>query len=145
MKGTITGIVATVVGGVLLVIVLGILGLEEGPTGPGPGPEPITFVIRDRLGPQRISEELDVSIEGDSAGTLMANQSSPSDEITHTVSDPGEYRYTVSARGLFLDAYGNQYELMGTGEGTIEVHEGSAFELRESWSGNTWQIYVVDD
>ncbi|HJQ28517.1 MAG TPA: hypothetical protein VJ827_04205, partial [Rubrobacter sp.] len=94
---------------------------------------------------QRISEELVVSIEGESAGTLMADQSSPSDEITHTVSGPGEYRYTVSARGLFLDAYGNQYELMGTGEGTIEVHEGSAFELRESWSGNTWQIYVVDD
>lgn len=148
-SNVIAGTIATVVGGLIL-LVLGVwLGVPGGsnvpsPDPPSPSSEPVTFEIRDRLGPQQVSEQVTVIIDGERAGVLNVDQGNTDDEISHTAS-PGSHSYTVEATATFQDPYGMVYQASGTGQGTIEVQQGSAFEVYGSVSGSTWQISLIED
>jgi hypothetical protein len=152
MKAVLIGIVSTVVGGLLLALVVNALGVGEDPSPVNPpspsqpDQEPITFYIMGRLGAQGVmSAEATVSIDGKEAGVLTVDQSSPSDQISHTVSHPGTYEYEITAVSETQDAYGQLQKNYGSGHGTIKVKQGSTFEVRGSAiSGNTYQVHLVD-
>lgn len=101
------------------------------------------FVIRDELAPEQVGEEVTVLIDGRNVGTLSVDQNNRTDEIDVSVDAPGRYSYTASADAVFQDQAG-QFELSGTGQGTIEVSDGKVFVLGGTFSGSTWQISLVE-
>jgi hypothetical protein len=149
MKTLIVGIITTVVGGLILAYALDVFDLGGAAPGTVPSPngsEPATIYISGRLGPQQVSVQGTVSIDGEHAGVLTVNQASPSDEISHTVPGPGTYSYSVEVVSVALDAYGAPYESYGSGQGNIEVEDGAAFEVRGGpISGNTFDVTLVED
>jgi hypothetical protein len=85
-----------------------------------------------------------VAIDGEQAGVLIVDQTSSSDEITHTVPEAGTYSYTIEAIGRSQDAYGSTYQLTGNGQGDIQVEQGSSYEIRGKIGGDTWQVFLVE-
>jgi hypothetical protein len=107
------------------------------------GSEPVTFEIGTRLSPGQVSGKARVTINGQQAGVLTIDQTNPTDEISHTVPEPGTYSYTIEATGVVQDAYGASHQLTGFGQGNIEVEQGSDYALSGNISGNTWQVSLV--
>ena len=150
MKTLIFGIIATVVGGLILAYALDVFDFDGASPEPGPpapdGPEPATVYISGRLGPQQVSVQGTVVIDGEHAGVLTVNQANPNDEISHTVAGPGIYSYSVEVVSVAQDAYGATHEAYGDGQGTIEVEDGATFEVRGGpISGNAFDVSLVED
>jgi hypothetical protein len=152
MKGFLIALVTTVVGGLIVAYLVFVLGWGSGPS-PGTSPpasdpdsDPVTFYVSGRRSQQQISGQATVTIDGEHAGVLRVDQSNPTDEISHTVPGSGTYSYTVEAVSVEQDAYGMVYELYGSGQGSIDVEQGSTFEIHGgAVSGNTYQVSLVED
>jgi hypothetical protein len=168
MKALFIGIATTVIGGIILAVALQVFGVDDGSiqggsdqggsdqgespvhtpesdSTPQPEPEPVTFDIATQLSPGQVNGQARVIIDGEQAGVLTIDQANPSDEISHTVPEPGTYSYTLEATGAVQDAYGALYQLNGHGQGSIEVEPGSDYVLSGNISGNTWQVALVEN
>lgn len=153
MSKVVVGIVTTVVGGLLLAYLTGVFGLAGGssqstfsPTPSQPDSQPVTVYVTGRLTSQGVSSQATVNIDGEEAGTLTTDQNNTTDQISHTVSHPGTYSYTIEGVSVVLDAYGTPQEVYGSGQGNIDVDQGSSFEIRGGVvSGNTYQMSLVED
>lgn len=106
---------------------------------------PTRFVIRDQLGPNQIAEEVDIIIDGEHVGTLAVDQNNTTDELNVSVpGGPGRYSYTASARAIFQDQQRRRMPASGTGQGMIEIQGNEVFELVGSFSGDTWQVTMLE-
>ncbi len=76
----------------------------------------MNFTIRDPLGPDQISEEVNVKIDGKNAGTLTVDQNNRSDQINASVDEgEGKYDYSLASVSVFRDQSGRPVELSGSG------------------------------
>jgi hypothetical protein len=150
MKAAIIGgTIATVLGGIILYM----FGFQGAPVddsfdpAASPSPEPVTFYVSGRRSGTALSVQATVTIDGEHAGVITVDQTSPTDEISHTVPRPGTYSYSVETVATTVDAYGTYYEHYGSGQGSIEVEQGSTFEVRATGpvSGNTYPVALVED
>ncbi len=127
----IVGAFAAVTVLIILVVVVASLGSSDS----------VDFTIRDNLGSDQVAEEVTVLIDGRNVGTLRVDQNNRTAELPVSVSSgPGRYSYTAASDTILR----NGRRLSGTGQGTIDVRDGKVFELQASFSGNTWQISVVE-
>lgn len=151
--GTAPRVLAAIAGVVFLLLGIGLGGPDTkanaeppgntDPTGHSPH-KPASFKIYDRLGPDRLSEQITVFIRGEFKGELKADVTSPESVLPVTVPHPGTYSYWVSATMTVNDG-GELKTYSGTGEGSIHVEDGKSFYLIESISGNTWLVSMTDD
>jgi hypothetical protein len=105
---------------------------------------PVTVTIRDSLGSNQISEQVRVLIDGDEAGTLTVNEHYPQSTLTVTVPKEGQYSYILEARAVFVDDDGGMRELVGAGQGAINIRAGKIFELSSTLTGDTWLAHVAE-
>jgi hypothetical protein len=147
MSKVVVGIITTVVGGLFLAYLTGVFGLGGGSGSPGNlDSPPVTIYITGRLVSPSISSQAKVVIDGKEAGVLSADQSNTTDQISHTVPQPGTYSYTIEGVTVSPDAYGTPQQTYGSGQGNIDIEQGSTFEVRGSVaSGNTYQMSLVED
>lgn len=90
----------------------------------------VNFTIRDPLGPDQISEEVNVKIDGKNAGTLTVDQNNRSDQINASVDEgEGKYDYSLASVSVYRDQSGRPVELSGSGQGSINVKDGKTYEL----------------
>lgn len=108
-----------------------------------PGANSIDFTIVDQLGPNQISEQVAVVIDGRSVGTLTVDTYHPTATLSVTVPDSGRYSYSASAEAVF-NIQGKPMQFFGTGQGMVSASSGTNFELQGSFSGNTWYVTLVE-
>jgi hypothetical protein len=105
---------------------------------------PVTVTIRDSLGSNQISEQVRVLIDGDEAGTLTVNEHYPQSTLTVTVPTEGQYSYILEARAVFVEEDGGMREMVGAGQGAINIRAGKTFELSSTLTGDTWLAHVSE-
>jgi hypothetical protein len=89
---------------------------------------PIDFTVRDELGPDQITEQITVHIDGRMVGTLTVDAVHPDATVTVTVPKPGQYDYSLDSRSTF-DLDSGPTEISGHGAGTINVREGASLSV----------------
>jgi hypothetical protein len=94
-----------------------------------PSPEDVEMTITNTLGPEQVSEDVQVYIEGKLVANLMVDQKRPNASVKIKVARPGNYAYTLSGDAVFVNQLGQMYQAQGRGEGVVEVREGSVFTL----------------
>ncbi|MDQ3929267.1 MAG: hypothetical protein M3328_08985, partial [Chloroflexota bacterium] len=104
----------------------------------------VDFTIHDTLGPNQISEQVSVSINGRSVGVLTVNEDYPDASLRVTVTGAGYHSYTVDAQAVFMTETGQVFEASGTGQGTINVRDGSRFTFVAHYSGPTWIVSLEE-
>jgi hypothetical protein len=110
---------------------------------PDPAPQSIDFTIMDRLGPNQISEQVVIVIDGRNVGTLTVDTYHPTAALKVTVPGSGRYSYSASAEAVF-NVQGQQMQFFGTGQGMISASSRKSFDLQGSFSGNTWDVSLVE-
>jgi hypothetical protein len=105
---------------------------------------PVTVTIRDALGDDQVSEQVRVLVNGEEAGTLTVNEHYPLSTLTVTVPTEGQYSYTLEARAVFVDEDGEMREIVGGGQGAINVRAGKTYELSSTLTGATWLAHVQE-
>lgn len=121
-------------------------GMASSPHSANLGPEtPVTVTIRDALGDGQVSEQVRVLVNGDEAGTLTVNEHYPLSTLTVTVPKEGHYSYILEARAVFVDEDGGgMREIVGAGQGAINIRAGKTFELSSTLTGDTWLAHVQE-
>jgi hypothetical protein len=110
---------------------------------PAPAP-PVQFVLLDDLGPGQVSEQVTVVFDGSVVGTLKVDTDFPSDEMTLTAPEEGNYTYHLEAEANFYDPESDTiFPYSGVGQGTVYISEGAVFRLAGSMSGDTWAITLI--
>jgi hypothetical protein len=111
-------------------------------SGRGITPSAINFTINNNLGTEmgQVSEQVGVSINGRSVGTITVNRNYPTSTLTVTVPKPGQYTYTANARAVFT----NGQEYTCAGQGNIDVIGGKKFNLIANVGGNTCSIALQE-
>jgi hypothetical protein len=102
-----------------------------------------SFRIRDRLGENQVSEQVRILVDGRDVGTISVNEHYPLAMITATVPRDGQHSYVLEARAVF-NVNGDLREIVGVGQGMINVSTGKEFELMSSFSGNTWLAHMEE-
>src|SRR6516225_4926401 len=102
---------------------------------------PVNFTISDVIGDEQVSEQITVVIDGRNVGDLTVNEQDPRSTITVTVPREGKYSYVLDASAVFK---GDNAELHGVGQGTIDVKSEKAFTARCFVSGNTWIATLME-
>ena len=102
---------------------------------------PVNFTISDVIGDEQVSEQITVVIDGRNVGDLTVNEQDPRSTITVTVPREGKYSYVLDASAVFK---GDNAELHGVGQGTIDVKSEKAFTARGCVSGNRWIATLVE-
>jgi hypothetical protein len=135
--GWVGGIVATIVGGVIVV------WLTTAPT-PPPGPQPTSTVevtttpaaealfdlkITDQLTRGWTSEQITIVIDGTPVGTLTADTSHTTDSLTIRDLAPGKYTYELTVTGYFLNELGEAISVDGYGSGTVALTAPASFAV----------------
>jgi hypothetical protein len=106
---------------------------------------PVTVTIRDELGDGQVSEQVRVLVNGDEAGTLTVNEHYPLSTLTVTVPREGQYSYILEARAVFANEDGSDMrEIVGAGQGAINIRAGKTFELSSTMTGDTWLAHVQE-
>jgi hypothetical protein len=94
-----------------------------------PSPEVVEITVTNELGPEQVSEDVQVYIEGKLVANLMVDRQRPKTSANIQVARPGNYAYTLIADGVFVNQLGQMYQAQGRGDGVVEVREGSVFTL----------------
>jgi hypothetical protein len=94
-----------------------------------PTPEVVEITVTNALGPEQVSEDVQVYIEGRLVANLTVDQQSPKASTKVKVAGPGNYAYTLIADGYFVNQLGQTYRAQGRGDGVIEARQGSVFSL----------------
>jgi hypothetical protein len=128
------------VGG-LSFITLGIGIQSRGTTPEKASSSPVNFTISDVLGDEQVSERMTVVIDGRNVGDLTVNEQYPRSTITVTVPQEGKYNYVLDTSAVFK---GDNAELHGVGQGTIDVKPEKAFTARSCVNGNTWIATLME-
>jgi hypothetical protein len=102
---------------------------------------PVNFTISDVLGDEQVSERMTVVIDGRNVGDLTVNEQYPRSTITVTVPQEGKYNYVLDTSAVFK---GDNAELHGVGQGTIDVKPEKAFTARSCVNGNTWIATLME-
>jgi hypothetical protein len=102
---------------------------------------PVNFTISDVLGDEQVSERMTVVIDGRNVGDLTVNEQYPRSTITVTVPQEGKYNYVLDTSAVFK---GDNAELHGVGQGTIDVKPEKAFTARGCVNGNTWIATLME-
>jgi hypothetical protein len=89
----------------------------------------VGFRIVNQLGPNQVSEEVQVYVGGEPLTTLSVNQNYPEASANVSLPRPGEYAYTLIADGVFINEYGQTWREQARGDGTINVREDEVFAL----------------
>ncbi len=106
--------------------------------------QPITFQVTDELGEGQVSEQVHLLIAGKEVGDISVNEHYPSATITVSVPGEGRYQYSLTADARFLDDTGELQQLIGTGQGEIDVRRGKVFTLEGTISGETWLAHLKE-
>ena len=122
-------------------ITLGIGIQLKGPTPEKTNSSPVNFTISDVLDDEQVSEQMTIVIDGRNVGDLTVNEQYPRSTITVTVPQEGKYSYVLDASAVFK---GDNAELHGVGQGTIDVKSEKAFTARCFVSGNTWIATLME-
>jgi hypothetical protein len=133
----------------LLSAAAGILFLLWGagmhPPTPPASEAPVTVTIRDALGDDQVSEQVRVLVNGNEMGMLTVNEHYPLSTLTVTVPKEGQYSYMLEARAVFVDEDGGgAREIVGAGQGAINIRAGKTFELSSTLTGDTWLAHVEE-
>jgi hypothetical protein len=135
--GWVGGIVATIVGGVIVV------WLTTVPT-PLPGPQPAPTVdvartraaeaffdlkITDQLTQGWTSEQITIVIDGTPVGTLTADASHTTDSLTIRDLAPGRYAYELAVTGYFVNELGEATSVDGYGSGTVALTGSASYAV----------------
>lgn len=108
-------------------------------------PAAATFRIFDELGPNQLSEQVTILLDGKRIGNLTVSSEFPYSEITATVPEAGRYSYSIEATAYFFDAATEDIFLYtGVGQGMIQVDDKSSFTLVGLISGNLWLVTLVE-
>jgi hypothetical protein len=137
--GPVVRILAAVGG--LAFITLGI-GIQSRDTTPEKAnSSPVNFTISAVLGDEQVSVQMTVVIDGKNVGDLTVNEQYPRSTITVTVPQEGKYSYVLDVSTVFK---GDNAELHGACQGTIDVKSEKAFTARGCVSGNRWIATLMD-
>jgi hypothetical protein len=127
--GWVGGIVATIVGGVIVV------WLTTVPT-PLPGPQPapaaealFDLKVTDQLIQGWTSEQISVVIDGTPVGTLTADASHTTDSLTIRDLAPGKYTYELTVTGYFVNEFGEATSVDGYGSGTVALTGSASYAV----------------
>jgi len=109
--------------GVLCVVAAGILlGSEDPPASVGP----VKVTIANQLGPDQISEQIRVFLDGRHVGVLTVNKQSPRARLTATVAKTGRYEYRLVAHsqvtGKRPTVVSHEDDVFIDAEGRVEVY-----------------------
>lgn len=137
--GRFARVLAAGAGGACIMLGIGLATVEPEAVGKSPA----TFRIRDELGPNQLSEQVTVVVDGRRVGDLTVNENYPTSELEVTVEEPGRHDYTVSVSSLELAEDGTVVERDGTGQGSIVVEEGAAFQIAYSESGDERNVTLM--
>jgi len=147
--GWLPRILAGSVGGFLILLGVG-MGLASSPTQPvtqdPPANQPVivqdavlpavSFTIHDELGQAQVAERVEVSIDGEQVGVLNLDlQTQSFADLDLSVGQAGMHTYKLVTRTVFMDEYGNAWQIDGRGHGTIDVEPGAEFNLWGDYSG----------
>jgi len=111
---------------------------ETAPTGP------VEFTIHDRLGEGQVSERVELTIDGRQMGTINVDAYTKDAFMRVSVPEGGPHPYSVQAKAIFKGQDGKPVEVLGSGEGTLNVEPGKEYELAGEMKGNTWQIVIQE-
>ena len=97
----------------------------------GGGGTPVTVTVLDEVGTSRCetSETVQVSIDGQSKGTLRVdNRGRADDRLKVTASGAGQHDYSLQATGTF-SAQGRTFTLNDTSSGRVDLSDGATFAV----------------
>jgi hypothetical protein len=158
--GTSRGLIAAVVGGVILIVGVG-LGLKAmssnaaaptptptSSTQASPSPTPsapasVPFTIADGLANWETSETLIVYFDGRNDGTMRIDQGAPNAQLSLT-GTPGSYDYELDATYTYTDANGIVQENRVTGHGTLDISANVTFDVNLVGSGANAQYTLQE-
>lgn len=106
--------------------------------------DPIEFTIHDQLGENEVSEQVTILLDGRRVGTLTISEEYPDAMISVTVPQTGRYSYTAEATTAFVFD-GERHQVIGAGQGTINVKPGKSFDLRGSPSSNNTLLISLEE
>jgi hypothetical protein len=136
LLGWLAGILATVIGGLLLYLLTPGQQADVTATPSGPVIEvtqlagaAVDFQITDELGDGQVTERVTVVIDGRSVGTLTVDTVHRTASLTVTVPRAGSYDYELASTMVVEDEYGNSYQLSGYGTGLIQVTDGRSYAV----------------
>jgi hypothetical protein len=157
--GRIARVFATGAGIACIILGLGLATLPGTPvapanaeTGPAaaPGPsvaadETVRFVIRDELGDDQVSEQVNVVFDGRHVGDLTVNSEYPDSQLELAVKGADRHDYTISASSVEYDADGNTVSRDGSGQGSLVPEAGASYHVEFGQSGDRRDLTLVAD
>jgi hypothetical protein len=106
--------------------------------------DPIDFTIHDQLGENEVSEQVTILLDGRRVGTLTVTEEYPDAMISVSVPQTGRYSYTAEATTAF-NIDGERHDVIGAGQGTINVKPGKSFDLRGSPNSNNTLLITLEE
>jgi hypothetical protein len=103
------------------------------------------FQVRDQLADYQVYEVASIVIDGRALPDLTVTESARQMVVDGTVDAPGRHDYTITISTIETDDAGNQSQVESSGQGTIQIADGSSFALNATGYGPDRNVMLVEE